>query len=116
AGVAGYFDFVEEGAPLYRVFFGETLQADPAFRHLYVDIARRLVHLADPQRAISEAGTRALIGLVTELALWWVEERPLPKDVMVRQAARMVCAICQLDEWQSDESRLEEADGARGSR
>src|SRR5437879_7801917 len=35
AGVAAYFDFVEEEAPLYRVFFGETLQADPAFRHLY---------------------------------------------------------------------------------
>jgi len=93
AGVTAYFDFVEEEAPLYRAFFRETLQADPAFRHLYVDISRRLVHLADPDRP-SEVATRALIGLINELALWWVEERPLPKEEMVRQATRMVRAVC----------------------
>ena len=33
-------------------------------------------------------------GLINELALWWVEERPLPKEEMVRQATRMVRAVC----------------------
>jgi AcrR family transcriptional regulator len=98
AGVAAYFDFVEEESRLYRVFFRETLQADPAFRHVYVDISRRLVHLMDRERPTSEVGTRALIGLITELALWWVEERPLPKDEMVRQATRMVHAICDSED------------------
>jgi AcrR family transcriptional regulator len=98
AGVAAYFDFVEAESPLYRVFFRETLQADPAFRHLYVDISRRLVHLADPQRPIDEVATRALIGLITELALWWVEERPLPKADMVRQATRLVRLICDSED------------------
>src|SRR5438034_6908634 len=97
AGVGAYFDFVEEEAPLYRAFLRETLQADPAFRNLYVDISRRLVHLTDPERP-GEVGTRALIGLITELALWWVEQRPLPKEEMVQQATRMVRAICDLED------------------
>jgi AcrR family transcriptional regulator len=103
AGVAAYFDFVEEESALYRVFFRETLQADPAFRHLYVHISRRLVRLSEPERTTSEVGTRALIGLITELALWWVEERPLPKEEMVQQATRMVRAIC--DQEDSDGTR-----------
>jgi AcrR family transcriptional regulator len=98
AGVAAYFDFVEQESSLYRVFFREALQADPTFRHLYVEIARRLVHLTDPDRLTSEVGTRALIGLITELALWWVEERPLPKEEMVRQATRLVRAVCDSED------------------
>jgi AcrR family transcriptional regulator len=93
AGLEAYFGFVEEEAGLYRVFFREALQADPAFRPLYVELSRRLVHLMDVGDAISEAATRALAGLITELALWWIEERPMPRDDVVRQATRMVCAI-----------------------
>ena len=62
-----------------------------------MDISRRLVHLTDPERP-GEVGTRALIGLITELALWWVEQRPLPKEEMVQQATRMVRAICDLED------------------
>jgi AcrR family transcriptional regulator len=104
AGVAAYFDFVEEESALYRVFFRETLQADPAFRHLYVEISRRLVHLGDPQRPMSEVATRALIGLITELALWWIEERPLPKDELAQQATRMVRLIC---DWEDSDGSPE---------
>ncbi|MBO0685620.1 MAG: TetR/AcrR family transcriptional regulator [Candidatus Dormibacteraeota bacterium] len=94
AGLEAYFAFAEEESGLYRVFFREALQADPAFRPLYVQLSRRLVHLMDVENAISEAATRALAGLITELALWWTEERPMTRDEVVQRAARMVCAIC----------------------
>ena len=38
--------------------------------------------------------TQSVQSLINELALWWVEERPLPKEEMVRQATRMVRAVC----------------------
>ncbi|MBO0686350.1 MAG: TetR/AcrR family transcriptional regulator, partial [Candidatus Dormibacteraeota bacterium] len=47
AGLEAYFAFAEEESGLYRVFFREALQADPAFRPLYVQLSRRLVHLMD---------------------------------------------------------------------
>lgn len=94
AGLEAYFAFAEEESGLYRVFFREALQADPAFRPLYVQLSRRLVHLMDVENVISEAATRALAGLITELALWWTEERPMTREEVVQRAARMVCAIC----------------------
>ena len=40
-----FFEFVEEEAALYRVFFRQALQADPAFEHLYAELSERLLDL-----------------------------------------------------------------------
>src|ERR671932_109181 len=47
AAMRAYFDFVAEESELYRVFFREALQADPAFQQLYVEISRRLLRLTE---------------------------------------------------------------------
>jgi AcrR family transcriptional regulator len=95
AAVAAYFDFVEQESDLYRVFFREALQMDPAFRQLYVELSRRLVHLLDEGRHTSELTVHALAGMITELALWWVEERALGKTEMIERAARLAGAVCR---------------------
>jgi AcrR family transcriptional regulator len=96
AALRAYFDFVAEESDLYRVFFREALQADPSFQQLYVEISRRLLALCERQLdSISEKPPRpallahALAGMVSELALWWVEDRSLELDQVVASAARM---------------------------
>ena len=91
-----YFAFVAEESELYRVFFREALQADPAFLQLYVEISRRLLALCERHLdSITEKPPRpallahALGGMVSELALWWVEDRSLPLEEVVERAARM---------------------------
>jgi len=96
-----FFGFVEEEAALYRVFFRQALQADPAFEHLYAELSSRLLQLVgrslgregigDPRRA--EMVAHALGGMVGELALWWLETRTYDRDLMVARAARMGRAI-----------------------
>ena len=95
AAVAAYFDFVEQESDLYRVFFREALQMDPAFRQLYVELSRRLVHLLDEGRPTSELTVHALAGMITELALWWVEDRAIGKAEMIERAARLAGAVCR---------------------
>src|SRR5437588_4854052 len=96
-----FFEFVEEEAALYRVFFRQALQTDPAFEHLYVELSGRLLDLvggsvgrggvADPDHA--EMVAHALGGMVGELALWWLESRKYDRGQMVARAARMGRAI-----------------------
>jgi len=96
-----FFEFVEEEAALYRVFFRQALQTDPAFEHLYVELSARLFDLvggslgregfADRDRA--EMVAHALGGMVGELALWWLDARKYNRGQMVAQAARMGRAI-----------------------
>jgi AcrR family transcriptional regulator len=99
--LVAFFDFVEEEAALYRVFFRQALQADPAFEHLYAELSGRLLDLVgaslDRQGVFSadraEVVAHALGGMVGELALWWVESRKYERSQMVDQAARMGRAI-----------------------
>jgi AcrR family transcriptional regulator len=89
-----YFSFVEEESDLYRVFFGQALQADPAFQRLYARLSSRLLELVeaalDPGLAVPrDLAARGLAGMVSELALWWVEDRTRGKEEMVGHAARM---------------------------
>lgn len=98
AGVTAYFDFVEAESDLYRVFFREALQMDPAFRRLYLDLSRHFVHLLDGGQPLSETVVHGLAGMITELALWWVEERPMAKGEMIARASRLAAAICRLEE------------------
>jgi AcrR family transcriptional regulator len=96
-----FFGFVEEEAALYRVFFRQALQTDPAFEHLYAELSGRLFDLvagsvgregvADPTHA--EMVAHALGGMVGELALWWLESRKYDRGQMVGRAARMGRAI-----------------------
>jgi AcrR family transcriptional regulator len=96
-----FFEFVEEEAALYRVFFRQALQTDPAFEHLYVELSGRLFDLvggslgregvSDGDRA--EMVAHALGGMVGELALWWLESGKYDRGQMVAHAARMGCAI-----------------------
>jgi len=96
-----FFQFVEEEAALYRVFFRQALQADPAFEHLYAELSGRLLDLVG--RSLGREGlsdgthaemvAHALGGMVGELALWWLESRTYDRDHMVAQAARMGRAI-----------------------
>jgi AcrR family transcriptional regulator len=85
AGVAAYFDFVEAESELYRVFFQQALQADPAFRRLYLELAHRFVRLLEADSRVSEVGVHALAGMITEL----------PKREIVERAGRMARAICE---------------------
>jgi AcrR family transcriptional regulator len=96
AALHAYFGFVAEESDLYRVFFREALQADPAFQQLYLEISRRLLALCERHLdSISEKAPRpsllahALVGMVSELALWWVEDRSLPLEEVVERAASM---------------------------
>lgn len=93
AAVAAYFDFVEQESDMYRVFFREALQMDPTFRALYLDLSNRLVHLLDGRRETPEVVVHALSGMITELALWWVEERRLTKEQMIAEASRLSAAL-----------------------
>jgi len=99
AAAEAYFDFVEDEAALYRVFFRQALQADPAFQDLYRDLSRRFLTLCEasldgkvlePRR---EVVAHALSGMVTELGLWWVEDRRMTRSDIVTHAARMGRAI-----------------------
>jgi AcrR family transcriptional regulator len=98
AAVSAYFDFVEAESDLYRVFFREALQMDPAFRRLYLGLSHRFVHLLDDRRPVSETVVHALAGMTTELALWWVEERPMAKGEMIARASLLAAAICRMEE------------------
>ena len=99
AAAAAYFDFVEDEAALYRVFFREALQADPVFQELYRELCRRFLLLCEVSLGAEVPGERrvlvahALLGMVTELGLWWVEDRRRSKADMVDHAARMGRAI-----------------------
>ena len=99
--LVAFFEFVEEEAALYRVFFRQALQADPAFEHLYGELSGRLFDLVgasldrggDFSGGRAEVIAHALGGMVGELALWWVESRKYERGEMVAQAARMGRAI-----------------------
>ncbi|HEX6548703.1 MAG TPA: TetR/AcrR family transcriptional regulator [Candidatus Dormibacteraeota bacterium] len=101
AALEGYFEFVEQEAPLFLVFFRQALQADPAFEHLYRELNQRFLELCEgslgrlgdlaPER--QEVVAHALGGMVTELALWWVESGRLDRRQIVEHAARMGRAI-----------------------
>lgn len=93
AGVAAYFDFVEEESGLYRVFF-RALPEDPDFQHLRRDVWRRFTGLLREATGLSEAGANGLAGLLNELALWWLEEERIPKDQLVARAVAYARAIC----------------------
>jgi AcrR family transcriptional regulator len=102
AAMHGYFDFVEEEADLYRVFFHEALQADPAFERLYVEVSQRFLQLVElsldrlghgleaPRAALV---AHALTGMVGELGLWWVDQRPTDKERIVQRAASLARAV-----------------------
>ena len=98
AAMTAYFDFVEAEADLYRVFFRQALQADPAFGDLYRELTRRFLALCEATLGPVPAGRRdvvahALAGMVTELGLWWVEDRGRSKPDLVAHAGRMGRAI-----------------------
>lgn len=99
AGVAAYFDFVEAESELYRVFFRQALQADPAFLQLHQQLWRRFVELVrEGTTPVGEATAHAMAGMLNELALWWLEEaRPagrLTKVGIVEHASRLARAVC----------------------
>ena len=85
AGMTAYFDFVEEHPDLHRVFFRQALQADPAVEGLYDSFIRRLADRFDAEVVVAEG----LIGMANQLALWWADTRPVPKQEIVERAARM---------------------------
>jgi AcrR family transcriptional regulator len=101
AALHSYFDFVEAEAALFRVFFRQALQADPSFEHLYRELNERLLQLSEASlrrqgrlpAGRQEVVAHALGGMVTELALWWLETGTLGRDEIVNHAARMGRAI-----------------------
>jgi AcrR family transcriptional regulator len=98
AAIEAYFVFVEEHRQLYRVFFRQALQADPAFGDLYRELTERFLDLCArslgdiPGERRSVVG-HALAGMVTELGLWWIDDRRLERMQIVEHAARMGRAI-----------------------
>ncbi len=94
AAVDGFFGFVEDHSELYRVFFRQALQADPAFADLYRELTNRFLEICS--RSLGEIPHErrplighALAGMVTELGLWWIEDRHLERAEIVEHAARM---------------------------
>jgi AcrR family transcriptional regulator len=96
-GMAAFFDFVEAESELFRVFFRQALQADPAFRGLYLSTALRLVQRPPGDAPLSAAGAHALAGMLSELALWWLEEAAVGKQEIVARAERMARALCSVE-------------------
>ena len=98
AGVAAYFDFVQEESELYRVFFHQAVAADPAFRRLHGHLRRRFIRLLREGAApLSEVGAHALAGMMNELALWWLEEGHLSRQTIVERASRISRAVCDME-------------------
>ena len=98
AGVAAYFDFVDEESELYRVFFRQAVVADPALQRLQADLQRRFVQLMQEGVApLTGVGAHALAGMINELALWWLEERRLSKQAIVERASRLARAVCEME-------------------
>jgi AcrR family transcriptional regulator len=94
AAVDGFFGFVEDHSELYRVFFRQALQADPAFADLYRGLTSRFLEICSRSLGEIPAERRpvighALSGMVTELGLWWIEDRRLDRAEIVQHAARM---------------------------
>ncbi len=94
AAVDSFFGFVEDHSELYRVFFRQALQADPAFADLYRGLTNRFLEICS--RSLGEIPVErrplighALAGMVTELGLWWIEDRLLERAEIVQHAARM---------------------------
>ncbi len=100
AALEAYFAFVEDEADLYRVFFRQALQADPAFQDLYRRLSSRYLELCRASLGLAaglpedraEIVAHALAGMVTELGLWWLESRR-DRAAIVAHAARMGRAI-----------------------
>jgi len=92
-----YFCFVEEEADLYRIFFRQALQ-EQAFGRLYRAYSSRLLELlltalgAEPGPRSDVLG-HAVAGMVSELALWWVEEGGPSRQEIVGQAVSMARAM-----------------------
>jgi AcrR family transcriptional regulator len=95
ATLTAYFDFVEQESELYRVFFRQAAQADGTLQALYQRLWTRFIRLMRDAHPLSEAGAHALAGMMNELALWWLEERRLEKEEIVRRACRMARALCE---------------------
>jgi hypothetical protein len=89
AGMAAYFDFVDEHPDLHRVFFRQALQADPGVEGLYDGFIRRLAERFQAEVVVVEG----IIGMANQLALWWADGRPVPKPEIVERAARMAEAV-----------------------
>ena len=95
--VAAFFDFVDQDRDLYRVFFRQALPAEPAFQRLYAELARHFLDLTE--QGLAAAGpdsvllAHAVSGMVSELALWWVDGRGPSRDEMVAKAVRMARAM-----------------------
>jgi AcrR family transcriptional regulator len=96
-GMAAFFDFVEAESELFRVFFRQALQADPAFRGLYLSTALRLVQRPPGEAPLSEAGAHAIAGMLSELALWWLDEASVGKQEIIERAERMARAVCSVE-------------------
>src|SRR3984893_5155914 len=96
-GMSAFFDFVEAESELFRVFFRQALQADPAFRELYLSTAMRLVQRPSGEAPLSEAGAHALAGMLSELALWWLDEATVGKQEIIQRAERMARAVCSVE-------------------
>src|SRR5262245_29418625 len=97
AGLAAYFDFVEQESELYRVFFRQALLQDPALQQLWRRLWQRFIGLLRDTGALSEAAAHALAGMLNELALWWLEDAGLSKAVVVDRAVRYARAVCETE-------------------
>src|SRR5262245_4244548 len=97
AGLAAYFDFVEQESELYRVFFRQALLEDPALQELWHRLWRRFIDLLRDTGALSEVAAHALAGMLNELALWWLEEAGLTKAMVVDRAIRYARAVCETE-------------------
>lgn len=94
-----YFCFVEEEADLYRIFFRQALQEEP-FQLLHREYSARLLDLVLEALALqrgprTEVLGHGVAGMVSELALWWVEEGRLSRTAIVDQAVSMARAMHQ---------------------
>ena len=92
-----YFLFVEEEADLYRIFFRQALQDEP-FQRLHRQYSKRLLELVLTCLGVapgprSEVLGHGVAGMVSELALWWVEERRQTRAEIVEQAVSMARAM-----------------------
>jgi hypothetical protein len=46
---------------------------------------------------LSAAGAHALAGMLSELALWWLDEATVGKQEIIERAERMARAVCSVE-------------------
>ena len=90
--MGAYFAFIDTNEGSFRLLFRETMGADDAFRgaieHFRDELAKRIAAViaaeADLPPSEAELMARGVMGIAESSAQWWLDERSVPRDRVVK--------------------------------